>query len=78
MPLFACGCASQEQHSFNDDYNQPLPTAPKHYIIAKGTNPFKLTLSQGKPSAGQERVFDLKVAANTIAGHEGTNRGWQN
>ncbi len=32
LALLGFGCATQEQHSFNADYNQQLTTAPNYYI----------------------------------------------
>jgi hypothetical protein len=78
VALLGFGCATQPQHSFNADFNQTLPTAPNYYIEEQNTNSFKLTVSQGKATNGQERIFDVKTAANTIAEHEAKTRGWQN
>jgi hypothetical protein len=72
------GCATHEEHSFNDDFNQVLPTAPKYFVEDRNESSFTITAHQGKPSSGTERVFDVKRAAATIAETEATRRGWKN
>ena len=34
------GCATPEQHSFNSDYNESLPTKPNYYIQHEGVGCF--------------------------------------
>jgi len=72
------GCSTPERHSFNDDYNQHLPTAPKYLIKDNGANSFKVIVEQGIPANGQERVTDTKQAASAVAETEAKRRGWEN
>lgn len=78
LVFLGSGCATQEQHSFNTDFNQNLPTAPNYFIEDAGTNQFTITVSQGRASSGQERITDVKRAATTVAEYEAKHRGWQN
>jgi hypothetical protein len=76
--IFSSGCATHEEHSFNADFNQVLPTAPKYYVEDRSESSFTITAHQGKPSSGAERIFDVKRAASTIAEAEAKRRGWKN
>ena len=77
VTLVLSGCATPETHSFNSDYNQHLPTDPKYSIEDHGANCFKVTVEQGIPSSGQERVLDTKQAASAVAETEAKRRGWE-
>ena len=71
------GCATPAQHSFNSDYNESLPTKPNYYIQHEGAGCFTITVSQGIPSNGAERVINVKEAASTIARAECKRLGWE-
>jgi len=76
LALFAAGCATHEQHSFNKDFNQSLPAAPNYYIEDMDANHFKVTVSQGSPMQGADRIIYVKQAATAVAASEAKNRGW--
>lgn len=75
--LWVAGCATTEEHSFNHDYGQFLVTSPKYYIEDEGGARFRIVVDQGKPSAGAERVLDVKTAASEIAKDEAQRLGWK-
>jgi hypothetical protein len=74
--LVTAGCATHEEQSFNQNYNQNLPTAPKYYIQDVSEDHFKIKLHQGIPDSGAGRVIDLKQAATAVARDEARRRGW--
>ena len=75
--VLATGCATQpEERSFNQDYGQNLPVAPKYYIENMDDTHFKLTVLQGSPLKGPERVSYMKEAAAAVAETEAKRRGW--
>jgi hypothetical protein len=74
----AAGCATHQTHSYNQDYNQNLPTSPKYYIQNINDNEFKVTVHQGSPYDGPQRVIFVKQVASTVAETEAKRRGWQN
>jgi len=76
MVLFS-GCTTPEQHSFNADYKESLPTKPNYYITDQGAGCFNITVSQGVPSSGAERVINVKQAASSVARAECQRRGWE-
>ena len=78
LALFGSGCATHEEHSFNDDFNQNMPTAPKYYIENVNDNHFTVTAHQGKQMASEERIIFVKRAASTVAETEAKRRGWEN
>ena len=78
LAVFSSGCATHEEHSFNDDFNQTLPTAPKYYIENVNDNHFTVTVLQGKPMASEERIIHVKRAASAVAETEAKKRGWEN
>ena len=78
LAVFSSGCATHEEHSFNDDFNQSLPTSPKYFIEDVNTNHFTVTVLQGKPMASEERIIHVKRAASTVAETEAKRRGWEN
>jgi len=69
-------CATPEQHSFNGDYHETLLTKPVYFIQDKETTSFTITVKEGTPSGGPERITDVKVAASTIAKSECQKLGW--
>ena len=78
LAVFSFGCATHEEHSFNDDFNQHLPTAPMYYVEDVNTNHFTVTVLQGKPMASEERILHVKRAASAVAETEAKRRGWEN
>jgi len=75
--LLLSGCATPEQHSFNSDYNENLPVKPMYNIHDENANRFLITVNQGTPSNGAERVINVKEAASTIAKAECKRLGWE-
>jgi hypothetical protein len=78
MILSATGCASPRGHSYNEDFSQSLPTDPKYFIENIDDDHFKLTIHQGSPVQGPQRIIDMKNAAPNIAEAEARRRGWDN
>lgn len=76
LALFAAGCATHDEHSYNQDFNQSLPTAPKYFIENIDDTHFKVTVHQGSPADGPERVIYVKQAASAVAENEARHRGW--
>jgi len=76
--VLATGCATQNERSYNQDFNQNLRTSPKYAIANVDDTHFQITVHQGSPSEGAERVIDLKTAASAVAETEARRRGWQN
>ena len=70
------GCATPE-HSFNSDYNENLPVNPMYYIHDETADRFLITVNQGTPSNGAERVTNVKEAATTVAQAECKRLGWE-
>jgi hypothetical protein len=76
--LSATGCASPRGNSYNQDFNQSLPTDPKYFIENIDDDHFKLTIHQGSSLQGPQRIIDMKNAAPNIAEAEARRRGWDN
>jgi hypothetical protein len=76
--LFAGGCATQSERSYNQDFNQNLPVAPRYSIQDGNDNHFTVTVHQGSPLQGTQRIIYLKGAASAIVEAEAKRRGWQN
>ncbi len=76
LALFGAGCATHEQHSFNQDFNQNLPAAPNYYIEDVDATHFKVTVSQGSPAQGPDRIIYVKQAATAVAADEAKRRDW--
>jgi hypothetical protein len=74
--MSGAGCATHNERSYNQDFGQTLPAAPKYSLENIDDNHFKLILHQGSPDAGPGRVSDMKSAAPVIAGTEARHRGW--
>ena len=75
--LFA-GCATNNERSYNQDFNQNLPTSPRYTIENVDDTHFKVVVRQGSPLPGTQRVIYVKAAASTVAESEAKHRGWQN
>jgi hypothetical protein len=77
IAVLAAGCAAPEQHSFNHDFGEQLPVNPMYYIHDEDATHFRITVHQSTPSAGTERVINVKNAASTIAKAESQRLGWE-
>jgi hypothetical protein len=78
LVMAGAGCATHDERSYNEDFGQSLPAAPKYAIENIDDDRFKLVLHQGTPDAGPGRVSDMKSAAPIIAQAEARRRGWVN
>ena len=78
LAIFSSGCATREEHSFNDDFHQSLPTAPKYFIENVNENKFTVTGRQGQPLKSEARVIHVKRAVAAVAETEAKRRGWEN
>jgi hypothetical protein len=78
LVVLAAGCATNNERSYNQDYNQNLPTSPKYLIENVDDTHFKITVHQGSPMPGTERITFVKEVASTVAASEARRRGWQN
>jgi hypothetical protein len=77
VALLLSGCATSKEHSFNADFGEKLPTRPTYAIQDKDANHYTITVHQGSPSYGAERVINVKEAASTVAKAESKRRGWE-
>lgn len=59
------------------DYNENLLTKPVYFIQDKEATSFTITVKEGTPSEGPERVTDVKEAASTVAKAECQKLGWE-
>ena len=78
LAVFSSGCATHEEHSFNDDFHQSLPTAPKYVIENVNENKFTVTGRQGQPMKSEARIIHVKRAVAAVAETEAKRRGWEN
>jgi hypothetical protein len=78
LVILATGCATHDERSFNQDFNQNLPTSPKYTIENVDDTRFQITVHQGSPSTEPERVTNVKEVASAVAENEARHRGWQN
>jgi hypothetical protein len=78
LAVLAAGCATHDERSYNQDFNQNLPTSPKYFIENIDETHFKVTVHQGTPLEGSQRVVFVKTVASTVAEGEAKRRGWQN
>lgn len=76
--VLAAGCATHNERSYNQDFHQNLRTAPNYSIENIDDTHFQITVHQGSPLAGTERVTDVKEVASMVAATEAKRRGWQN
>jgi hypothetical protein len=74
----AAGCATHDEHSYNQDYNQNLPTSPKYFIENIDDDHFKVTVHQGSPLPKPQRDLSVKQVASTVAATEAKRRDWPN
>lgn len=76
--VLAAGCATHNMKSYNQDFHQNLPTSPNYAIENVNDTHFQVTVHQGSPLAGMERIIYVKDVASTVAATEAKRRGWQN
>jgi hypothetical protein len=74
----AAGCASNNERSYNRDFNQNLATSPNYDIKNVDDTHFRVTVHQGSPMPGTERITFDKQVVSTVAESEAKRRGWQN
>ena len=77
VAVLLTSCATPKEHSFNNDFGANLPTKPIYLIEDKDANHYTITVHQGTPSTGAERLLNVKEAASTIAKSESQRRGWE-
>jgi hypothetical protein len=78
LAVLATGCATHDEKSYNQDFNQNLPTSPKYFIENIDDTHFKVTVHQGSPLTGTQRDTSVKEVASTVAATEAKRRGWKN
>ena len=78
LAVLAAGCATHNERSYNQDFNQNLPTSPKYTIDNVDDTHFHVTVHQGSPLPGTQRIIYAKEAAAAVAQSEAKRRGWQN
>ena len=78
LVVLAAGCATHNERSYNQDFNQNLPTSPKYTIANVDDTHFQVTVHQGSPLPGTQRIIYVKEVASTVAATEARHRGWQN
>ena len=78
LVVLSAGCATHNERSYNQDFNQNLPTSPRYTIENVDDTHFKVVVRQGSPLPGTQRVIYVKAAASTVAESEAKHRGWQN
>jgi hypothetical protein len=76
--VLAAGCATHDERSYNQDFNQNLPTSPKYTIENVDDTHFQITVHQGSPSPGTQRIIYVKEVVSAVAATEARRRGWQN
>jgi hypothetical protein len=76
--VLAAGCATHNERSYNQDFNQNLPTSPNYTIENVDDTHFHVIVHQGSPLPGTERITFVKEVASTVAATEAKRRGWQN
>jgi hypothetical protein len=78
LAILAVGCATEGEHSYNQDFNQDLGTSPNYTIANMDDTHFQVTVYQGTALAGTDRVIFVKQAASNVAASEAKRRGWSN
>ena len=78
LVVLAAGCATQNERSYNQDFNQNLPTSPKYAIENVDDSHFHVIVHQGSPLPGTQRIIYVKEVASAVAKTEAKRRGWQN
>jgi len=78
LVALAAGCASHDERSYNQDFNQNLPTSPNYTIENVDDTHFRVIVHQGSPLPGTQRIIYVKEVAATVAATEAKHRDWQN
>ncbi len=78
LAVLAAGCATHNERSYNQDFNQNLPTSPKYTIENVDDTHFQVTVHQGSPLPGTQRVIYVREVVSTVAATEAKRRSWQN
>jgi hypothetical protein len=78
LVVLAAGCATQNERSYNQDFNQNLPTSPTYAIENVDDTHFHVIVHQGSPLPGKERIIYVREVASTVAATEAKRRGWKN
>jgi hypothetical protein len=78
LVVLAAGCATHNERSYNQDFNQNLPTSPKYTIENVDDTRFHVIVHQGSPLPGTQRIVFVKEVASDVAKTEAKRRGWQN
>jgi hypothetical protein len=78
LVVLAAGCATQNERSYNQDYNQNLPTSPNYAIVNVDDTHFQVIVHQGSPLPGTQHIIYVKEVASTVAATEAKRRGWKN
>ena len=76
--VLAAGCATHNERSYNQDFNQNLPTSPKYTIENVDDTHFQVVVHQGSPLPGTQRIIYVKEVVSAVAANEAKRRGWQN
>jgi len=77
LALLATGCATTDR-SYNQDFNQNLPTSPNYAIENVNDTDFHVVVHQGTALKGSDRIIYVKQVASAVASSEAKNRGWEN
>jgi hypothetical protein len=78
LVVFTTGCATHNEKSYNQEFNQNLPTSPKYTIENVNDSCFQVEVHQGSPLTGPDRIIYVKRVASAVAENEAKNRGWKN
>ena len=78
LVILAAGCATHDERSYNQDFNQNMPTSPKYVIDNIDDTHFKVTVYQGSPLPGTQRIIFVKQVASIVSASEAKRRGWPN
>ena len=73
--VFATGCATPNEKSYNQEFNQNIPTSPKYTIENVNDSCFQVEVHQGSPLPGPDRIIYVKKVASAVAENEAKNRG---
>jgi hypothetical protein len=77
VAMLLSGCASPDEHAYNQDFNDNLATQPKYFIKDEDNHHFKIYVHQGVATTTANRVLDVKTAATAVAKSETAKLGWQ-
>ncbi|MDR3457043.1 MAG: hypothetical protein P4N60_06325 [Verrucomicrobiae bacterium] len=77
LAFLAGGCATPDEHSYNQDFGENLPAQPMYSIQNEDDKHFILKVHQGVPVTGSGRIFNVKEAASAVAKAECQRLGWK-